>query len=179
MKCAIYYPDCSTIATNKRPESLTFFEGLWKRAAEDYAAEFMGKNAVGARTPKGIQKYLNEVIARSMSENGWRGGEGRFFKDSEWVRVSFRHSMSLGSDLLDALRLFKTEEYERLTIIGASKSFLKLISPSDAGSLCSGEDYRAQIGLNSAIMKIPICVGILNPISQLDRQTNDIVLGKR
>lgn len=179
MRCTVSYPSCSTIDEVDRKLVIDDFVGTWRSAAEYYAAEFLGKKSVGAKTPKGIQKYLNLVIDDAMQANGWEGNDGRFFRGNEWMRVSFRHRMSLGSDLLDAIRMHKSEGFERLTVVAASGEFLKVISPSDAASLCSSEDYQVQIDLNSKVLGIPICVGRLEPVSLLDSETSRIVNGRR
>src|SRR5437660_11907974 len=82
---------------------------VWREAAIEFYAERRAKEQRRLRTPKGIQPFLNGVIDRRFEENGWSGTSGRFRKKSTWVRVTFRHQMSIGSDFMDALRLHVKE----------------------------------------------------------------------
>jgi hypothetical protein len=179
LKCELFYPSFSTLPNENRSRTLDLFEGTWASAAADYYSEFIGKRAVGKNTPRGIQKFLNIVITESLRAQGWTGSEGRYTKESEWLRVSFRHMMSAGSDIMDAARMAKVENYETVTLVSASPEFLKVISPADAGSLCSSEVHRAQVTQNQFALDIPIRLGKLEPTSSLDLSIRDVVFGKR
>jgi hypothetical protein len=179
MKCSLAFPSGSQWPEDDRPPSLPYFEGLWGEAAESYAAEFMGKRAVGKPTPRGIQKFLNSSIELKLSELGWSGVDGRFHKGLEWMRVSFRHYTTIGSDILDAARMARVEGFERVTLIAASSDFMSIISPADAKSLCTSEGYRIQTTLNDFIIDFPMAIGTLEPTSTLDEQVASIVRGAR
>ena len=79
-------------------------DDVWKEASVLFAAERDTKLKTGKSAPKGMQRYLNEVLVKRFTDNGWMGEAGYFFKDKTWVRVTFRHQMSLGSDILDAIK---------------------------------------------------------------------------
>lgn len=179
MKCTVNYPSFSTLEGSERLATLDYFEGVWADAAVDYAAEFMGKRAVGKSTPRGMQRHVNAAIHKRFHELGWEGVDGRYHKGDEWLRVSFRHSMSLGSDLLDAARMHFVEGFNKITLIAASESFLATISPADCKALCSADDYRAQVKLNEFALNIPLGIGTLEPVSVLSPDVTEIIRGER
>lgn len=179
MKCTVNYPSFSTLDGSERLATLDYFEGVWADAADDYAAEFMGKRAVGKSTPRGMQRHVNAAVHKRFYELGWEGVDGRYHKGDEWLRVTFRHKMSLGSDLLDAARMFHVEGFKKITLIAATPSFLTTISPADCKVLCSVDDYRAQAKLNEFILSIPIGIGTLEPVSVLAPDVTEILRGKR
>jgi hypothetical protein len=179
MKCTVNYPSFSTLEATQRLATLDYFEGVWANAADEYAAEFMGKRSVGGKTPRGMQKHVNAAIQKRLYELGWEGVDGRYHKGDEWLRVSFRHSMSLGSDLLDAARMHFVEGFKKITLIGASESFLATISPADCKALCSADDYRAQAKLNEFALEIPFGIGTLEPVSVLEPSVTEIIRGNR
>jgi hypothetical protein len=179
MKCDLIYPSFSTFSNPERPTSTRVFEGVWAEAAEDYASEFAGKKSVGASTPRGMQRHLNAAIQKRLFELDWEGADGRFHRGDEWLRVSFRHRMSLGSDLLDAARMHRVEGFSKITLVAAAASFLSTISPADAKALSSAEDFRAQAKLNEFCLEIPLRIGTLEPVSALPTDVTDILRGRR
>lgn len=179
MKCTVNYPSFSTLDGSERRATLDYFEGVWADAADDYAAEFMGKRAVGKSTPRGMQRHVNAAVHRRFNELGWEGVDGRYHKGDEWLRVTFRHKMSLGSDLLDAARMYYVEGFKKITLIAATPAFLTTISPADCKVLCSVDDFRAQAKLNEFILSIPIGIGTLEPVSLLAPEVTEILRGKR
>ena len=93
----------------------------------------------GQWLPKGVQPYLNRLLEARFAAAAWEGRDGRFRKEDTWVRVTFRHQMSLGADFLDAMRLAKKEGVGEVAICAATTTFLTLISPNDAKTLVSYE----------------------------------------
>jgi hypothetical protein len=61
------------------------------------------------------------------------------------VRVTFRHQMSLGSDIIDAIRAHHRAGMELVAIMAASRAFLNVISPNDAAVLTSYEKLKAEV----------------------------------
>lgn len=145
---------------------------VWKEASIRFSAERETKIRAGKSAPKGMQRYLNEVLTERFAENGWDGDSGYFFKNKTWVRVTFRHQMSLGADILDALKVCKIEGMELAVILAANKSTLTVISPNDANALVSFEKIQSEVlSLNGAI-DIPLLVGELTPLSSASREIN-------
>ena len=142
-------------------------DNVWREASVMFAAERESKLDAGKSAPKGMQRYLNDVILNRFTTNGWIGEAGYFFKNKTWIRVTFRHQMSLGSDILDAIKVCKIEGMEQAAILAANKETLKLISPNDAQAIVSFEKLEREImSLNGAI-DIPLLYGELSPISSI------------
>jgi hypothetical protein len=142
------------------PLSLT---GVWETALAQFEASNFVKTSRGSKPSLGVQGQLNDAIDSAFQAQGWSGGEGRYAKGDTWVRVSFRHSMSLGSDFLDAQRQILLEGFEQVALIYAHQQLLKKISPNDGGSLCSFE--RAALLLHdveSISPSLPIWLGRLD-----------------
>jgi hypothetical protein len=114
-------------------------EGAWETAVAAFQASNLSRVARGKKPSSGMQSYLTDAIDDGFESAGWVGEDGRYAKNKTWIRVSFRHSMSLGSDFLDAQRQLALEKYEHVAIVYAHQALLKRISPSDGGSLCSFE----------------------------------------
>lgn len=140
-------------------------DDTWRDAAVGFYAERAARIRRGRSAPKGIQPELNKVIARRFEHAGWFGSDGRFAKDRTWVRVTFRHQMSLGSDILDAARLCAKEGYVQVAIIAAESTFLRTISPNDYGALVSFEKLRIAIAELQGVLEIPLFLGALSPQS--------------
>ena len=92
-----------TIETEEALELLK--DDVWKDASILFAAERESKLKSKKSAPKGMQRYLNDIIVKRFTTNGWIGEAGYFFKGRTWVRITFRHQMSLGSDILDAMKV--------------------------------------------------------------------------
>lgn len=154
-------------------------DNVWKEASVLFAAEREAKINSGRSAPKGMQRYLNDVIARRFTSNGWIGEAGYFFKKKTWIRVTFRHQMSLGSDILDAIKVCKKEGMIQAVIIAANKKTLDLISPNDAAAIVSFEKLEREIlGLNGAL-DIPLLYGELTPISSASNDVNEVLKKSR
>ena len=99
-------------------------DGVWREAAVAFYAERSARLKRGLSAPKGIQAELNRTIEARFRAASWDAMEGRFLKNSTWVRVTFRHQMSLGSDILDAARLHVKDGLSQVAILAAESSFL-------------------------------------------------------
>lgn len=99
--------------TEEAQEAIEIIEDeVWKEASILFASEREAKQRVGKTAPKGMQRYLNDTLAKKFTSKGWIGGDGYFFKEKTWIRATFRHQMSLGSDILDAIKVCKKEGIE-------------------------------------------------------------------
>ena len=136
--------------------------GVWDSAVAQFEASNFVKVTTGKKPSLGMQGQLNDAIDLGFQAQGWSGSDGRYAKGNTWVRVSFRHSMSLGSDFLDAQRQMFLEGFEQISLIYAHQHLLKQISLKDGGSLCSFE--RAALLLHDVEVispSLPIWLGRL------------------
>jgi hypothetical protein len=154
-------------------------DGTWREAATEFYAERATRLRHGKQAPKGIQPFLNAVLRRRFESREWDTHRGRFLKDDTWVRVTFRHQMSLGSDFLDALKVTKREGAEHVAILAASRAFLGLISPNDADVLVSYEKLSLQTADLAGCMDIPLFIGRLEPKSTLPDEVAKAISGRR
>lgn len=166
-------PWCTPILTEETVEAINLIaDDVWKDASIRFAAERDTKIKAGKSAPKGMQRYLNEVLVERFTSNGWEGDAGYFFKNKTWVRITFRHQMSLGSDFLDAIKVCKIEGMEQAIILAANRMTLKLISPNDAAAIVSFEKLENEVlSLNGAI-DIPLLIGELTPSSSASKDIN-------
>ena len=159
-----------TVETEEAIELLK--DDVWKEASVLFAAEREAKMKFNKSASKGMQRYLNDVIIKKFTSNGWIGEAGYFFKEKTWVRVTFRHQMSLGSDILDAIKVCKKEGIQQALILAANRRTLDLISPNDAAALVSFEKLEREIlNLNGAL-DIPLLYGELSPASSASNDIN-------
>ena len=80
--------------------------------------------------------------------------------------------MSLGSDILDAIKVCKKEGIQQALILAANRRTLDLISPNDAAALVSFEKLEREIlNLNGAL-DIPLLYGELSPVSSASNDIN-------
>lgn len=166
-------PWCKPDLTEESLEAIKLIaDDVWKEASIRFSAERDAKIKAGKSAPKGMQRYLNEVFVDRFTSNGWAGGSGYFFKNKTWVRITFRHQMSLGSDFLDALKVCKIEGMEQALILAADRKTLDLISPNDAAAIVSFEKLEKElISLNGAF-DIPLLIGELTPFSSASNDIN-------
>jgi hypothetical protein len=137
--------------------------GAWDLAAAAFEASNLSKVARGKKPSSGMQAYLTDAIDEGFQSLGWTGEDGRYSKNKSWVRVSFRHSMSLGSDFFDAQKQLKLEKYDQVALVYAHQVLLKRISPKDGGSLCSFERASQLIhDLEIMLPNLPIWLGRLD-----------------
>ena len=133
-------PWCNPELTEETIEAIKLIgDDVWKDASIRFSAERDSKIKSGKSAPKGMQRYLNEVLVERFTSNGWYGNAGYFYKNKTWIRITFRHQMSLGSDFLDAIKVCKIEGMEQAIILAANKKTLDLISPNDAAAIVSFE----------------------------------------
>ena len=166
-------PWVNTELTEELKEAVEIIsQDVWKEASVRFSAEREVKLRSGKSAPKGMQRYLNEVLVERFSAKGWDGDSGYFFKNKTWIRVTFRHQMSLGADILDALKVCKIEGMEIAAILAANRSTLTIVSPNDASALVSFEKLQSEIlSLNGAI-DIPLLIGELTPLTSASTAIN-------
>lgn len=154
-------------------------DGTWREAATEFYAERATRLRHGKQAPKGIQSFLNAVLRRRFEGSDWDTHRGRFLKGDTWVRVTFRHQMSLGSDFLDALKVVKREGMQQVAILAASRGFLSLVTPNDADVLVSYEKLAIQTADLSGCLDIPLFIGKLDPKSTLPDEVARAISGRR
>lgn len=160
--------------TNEASEAVGIFaDNLWAEASVEFYAVRDAKLSAGLRAPKGMQGTLNEIIQRRFRAAGWQGDSGYYFKGTTWLRVTFRHQMSLGSDIVNALKVCKKEGATLAIIIAADRETLKVISPNDAAALVSFEKLQAEIQSLDGAMDIPLLYGSLTPASKASKLIDD------
>jgi len=159
--------------------AIALLDGVWREAATRFSTIREIRIAAGRSEPMGIQTFLNQVLDERFQEAGWDGSESRYRLQNTCVRITFRHQMGLGSDLLDAVRLSSLERVEQCVILGAPLDFLKIISPRDAGSLSSFEKIVFQTAQLEGAVSPPLLIGSLSPVSRLSKHVHAEVFGKR
>ena len=80
--------------------------------------------------------------------------------------------MSLGSDILDAIKVCKIEGMEQVTILAANRKTLDLISPNDAAAIVSFEKLEREILSLNGALDIPLLIGELSPFSSASNDIN-------
>lgn len=159
-------PWVSPAATEELREAVDLLsDKLWAEASVEFYAERDAKTRAGKRAPKGMQATLNRLIDQRFLSSGWEGDSGYYFKGKTWVRVTFRHQMSLGSDIVDALKVCKKEGMELAVIAAANRDTLNLISPNDAAAIVSFEKLRNEVMSLDGALDIPLLIGELTPSS--------------
>lgn len=154
-------------------------EDIWAAASVDFYAKREALVRAGKHAPKGMQQTLNSIIDERFSIKGWEGDSGYYVKDSTWVRVTFRHQMSLGSDIVDALKVCKKEGITLAIILAASRESLNIISPNDASALISFEKLQREIVSLNGAMDIPLLIGELTPKSAASQVIDDALRKER
>jgi hypothetical protein len=157
----------------------TLQEGVWRQAATEYYEQKTKAVRSGKVGPQGVQSFLNKIIDERMEEFDWKGSQGRFRKDDAWVRITFRHQMSLEADMLDALVENKRQGATQTAIIAATNDFLKLISPNDWRALCSAEKLTSACQRLEGCLDFPIFIGRLEPFSDLPKEVDALVSAPR
>lgn len=165
--------------TDESIEASNLLVGTWRESANLFSINKELREKLGKPAPLGIQPYLNQVIQERFTSNDWFGEDGRFIKNGTWVRITFRHQMSLGSDFLDALRLPRIEKVHQCVIMGASDEFLEVITPRDWRSLCSFPKLVSQMQQLKYAFDPPLLIGELKPISKLDAKLHKTIYGER
>ena len=167
-------PWATPLPTPETTEAIELLQDdVWKEASVMFAAEREAKMKSGQSAPKGMQRYLNDVITKRFTSNGWIGEAGYFFKEKTWVRVTFRHQMSLGADILDAIRVCKKEGMQQAVILAANRKTLDLITPNDAAAIVSFEKLEREIMSLNGALDIPLLFGELTPMSSASNDINE------
>jgi hypothetical protein len=99
--------------------------------------------------------------------------------EDRWIRITFRHQMSLGSDFTDALKVSRRSGFSEVLIAAATGNFLKIISPNDAAALTSHEKVWAEAVDLIGCLDIPLLVGSLEAASSLPVEVAGIVHAPR
>ena len=165
--------------TDEAIEALSLLNGIWSEAATRFATIRSVQESKGRITTFGIQKYLNEIIDERFPENNWEGKNSRYRKGDTWVRITFRHQMSVGAELFDVIKMTGKENIKQSLLLAASNDFLKVISPRDAGSLTSFEKLAQEMGYLAGTTEVPLILGCLTPISPLTGSVHELVYGPR
>jgi len=154
-------------------------EGVWRQAAVEFSREKTKAAAAGKVGPQGVQSFLNGNIDERMDQNDWKGNQGRYRKEDAWIRITFRHQMSLEADLLDALYENKRQGASQTAIVASGNDFLKIISPNDWRALCSYEKLKAACGRLEGCLDFPLFVGKLEPFSDLPKDVTTLLSSQR
>ena len=154
-------------------------DNLWADSATQFYAERDAKLRMGKRAAKGMQATLNKMLVEKFDSRGWYAEAGYFTKGNTWVRVTFRHQMSLGSDLIDALKVCKRFGVKLAMILAADRATLNVISPNDAAALVSFEKLEREIFDLDGVMDIPLVYGKLTPLTHASRAVENQLLKDR
>ncbi len=154
-------------------------DNVWRESSVEFYAVRDAKIRFGERAPKGMQKYINEVIHNKFLEKGWEGDTGYYFKNKTWIRITFRHQMSLGSDIIDAIKVCKKEGMELAVILAANRKTLKIVSPNDASAIVSFEKLQREIINLDGAIDIPLIIGELTKLTSASKEVNNGLLKER
>ena len=87
--------------------------------------------------------------------------------------------MSLGSDIVDAIKVCKKENMKLAVILAANRNTLDLISPNDAAALISFEKLQREILSLDGAIDIPLIYGELTPMTSASNVINKELLKAR
>jgi hypothetical protein len=160
-------------------EALSLLNGIWSEAATRFAAIRSVQESKGKITSFGIQKHINQIIDERFPANEWEGSKSRYRKGDTWVRITFRHQMSVGAELFDVIKMTGKEKVKQTLLLAASDDFLKVISPRDAGSLSSFDKLAQEMSYMRGTTEVPLILGCLKPISALSGPVHELVYGPR
>lgn len=141
-------------------------DGVWSEAARRFHEKRQSQIAAGRPAPKGAQAFINHVIGERLVSAGWAWDRGRASRNQVWVRFSFRHQMSLGSDLWEALQCHITGRFSQVAVIMADEGFLEVITPNDAKALCSFSKLQRSVRESHPPCEFPLFLGRLLPASE-------------
>lgn len=144
-------------------------DNVWADASTQFYAERDAKIRMGKRAAKGMQGTLNKILVTKFTNHDWDAEAGYFIKGNTWVRVTFRHQMSLGSDLIDAQKVCAKSGIKLAIILAADRQTLDLISPNDAGAIISFEKLQAAVLDLAGVIDIPLVYGKLTPYTHASR----------
>jgi hypothetical protein len=153
-------------------------EDIWQVAARNYVSKYEALRAHGKKPPQGAQAFINSQLESTLSDRGWEGTDGRFVKDGVWLRITFRHQMSLGSDFMDALLLAHREQLKGLVIAAPSLDFAKVITPKDANSITTYEKLEEYFARAVELFQVPIAIGRLSPIGNIENKIQEVLISR-
>lgn len=136
--------------------------GAWLSASDSFEASNDARKEHKKPPKVGKQAYLNKELESRFCDGGWQGLNGRFFKENTWIRFSFRHSMSLGSDFLEAFRVYKLEQFQTVCLMYADEELLREIWPSGGQALCSFEKANAYWAQLHTVIDMPLAIARLH-----------------
>jgi len=136
-------------------------DNVWRESAVEFYAVRAARLRNGRSAPKGMQGQLNKVIQSRLEGAGWIGSDGRYVKNGTWIRVTFRHQMSLGSDLIDAAKVCAKEGCSQAAILAGESQWLRTVSPNDHAALVSFEKLRIAVAELQGVLDLPLFIGAL------------------
>lgn len=145
----------------------------WADAAVKFHVERLRLRKQGKPAPKGVQKFLNAELKPRFLARGWTWDDGRCKKGDAWVRITFRHQMSLEADLYDALKASKDDGCQQVAILAGDKDFLRLVTPNDASALCSFQKFEHELFGSKAMIGVPLFLGKLTAQSSPPEDVED------
>lgn len=154
-------------------------DNLWADSATQFYSERDAKLRMGKRAAKGMQATLNKVLVEKFTSRDWYAEAGYFMKGDTWVRVTFRHQMSLGSDIIDAQKVCAKFGIKLAMILAADRMTLNIISPNDAAALVSFEKLEREIMDLEGVIDIPLVYGKLTPLTHASRAIENQLLKDR
>lgn len=154
-------------------------DNIWRDSSIQFYSVRNSKQKMGKSAPKGMQRFLNDVLKERFQSYGWIGEAGYFFKNKTWIRITFRHQMSLGSDILDAIKVCKKENMDVAVIMAANRQTLDLISPNDSAAIVSFEKLQREVVSLDGAIDIPLIIGELTPRTSASEDINYELLKDR
>jgi hypothetical protein len=154
-------------------------DNIWKDSSIKFYAAREAKVQNGKTAPKGMQKFINELLDEKFAEAGWDGDSGYYYKNKTWLRITFRHQMSLGSDFINALKVCKKEDVQLAVIIAANRDTLRIISPNDAGAMISFDKLLNEMMTLDGVFDIPLMIGELTPLTKAPQGISNEILKDR
>ncbi len=152
---------------------------VWALAAGDFYARHVAAVAREIKPPLGIQPFINDRLDYELPSSGWEGSEGRFTKDNAWLRITFRHAMSLGSDFMDGLLLAYREGIRVAVIAAPSREFARLVTPRDAGAIITYERLEEYFSRAHPLFQIPLVIARLSEGEGLPPQVTEYLAKHR
>ena len=87
--------------------------------------------------------------------------------------------MSLGSDIIDAIKVCKKENMDVAVIMAANRQTLNLISPNDSAAIVSFEKLQREVVSFDGAIDIPLIIGELTPRTSASEDINHELLKDR
>ena len=167
MKVQLFSPPWGTPAlTSEAGKAIDILDGnLWEDTVETYLTDCATKEAADKRRLKGMQTTMNQLLKERFTAYGWDAHAGHFRKGDTWVRVTFRHQMSLGSDILEAMKVCALKGVELAMIVVGDRDMLNRLAPGQGNSMVSFEGVKHEVETLNGVIDIPLIVGglVLTP----------------